>query len=158
MGRVRIEIPSARAETRLRPLRNPAALGGTEANPAGGRRLAAAMGPLIKVHKDGSNAASPGGWLTGVPRISHVSWLPGRDGRYQVLDNPGSHAASAPQLWHAPDIGEPGFAVADFTGGDAQGPSSAASQALAAGGGRAQLIRCPLDDRDRDAGLASSQG
>ena len=43
------------------------------------------MGPLIKVRKDGSNAASPGGWLTGVPHISHVSWLLGRDGWYQVL-------------------------------------------------------------------------
>jgi len=129
VGRVRIEIPSARAETRLRPLRNPAALGGTEANLPVARQLAAAKGPLIKVRKDGSNAAPPVGWLTGVPHISHVSWLPGRDGWYQVLDNPVSHAGSAPQLWHAPDIGERGFVVADFTGGGVQGPSLAASQA-----------------------------
>jgi hypothetical protein len=87
------------------------------------------MGPLIKVRKGGSNAASPGGWLAGVRHISHVSWLPGRDGGYQVLDNLGSHVGSAPQLWHAPDIGELGFVVADFTGGGAQGPSLAASQA-----------------------------
>jgi hypothetical protein len=66
---------------------------------------------------------------TGVRHMSHVSWLPGRDGRYQVLDNPGSHVGSAPQLWHAPDAGELGLVVADFPGGGVQGASLAASQA-----------------------------
>jgi hypothetical protein len=45
VARVRIEIPRRGPEARLRPLRNPAALGGTEANPAGGPPAGCGEGP-----------------------------------------------------------------------------------------------------------------